>query len=76
MFLDPKKIKIMIIMGNAAVTKALLMLGLGWAGYRLDQRWGTKPWLMFLGVLLGLGLGLWYIMVLANRYSRNSDEEK
>ncbi|NBX83134.1 ATPase, partial [bacterium] len=46
------------------------------AGYRLDQRWGTKPWLMFLGVLLGLGLGLWYIMVLANRYNRNSDEEK
>lgn len=62
-------------MGNAAVTKALLMLGLGWAGYRLDQRWGTKPWLMFLGVLLGLGLGLWYIMVLANRFNRSQDDQ-
>jgi F0F1-type ATP synthase assembly protein I len=72
--IDPKKMKVMIIMGNAALTKVLLMLGLGWGGYQLDQRLGTKPWLMFLGVLIGLGLGLWYIIVLANRFNRNQDE--
>ncbi|NBX75961.1 MAG: ATPase [Proteobacteria bacterium] len=71
--LDPKKLKIMIVMGNAALTKAILMFGLGWGGYKLDQKWGTKPWLMFLGVLIGLGLGIWYILVLANRFNKNSD---
>lgn len=73
--LDPKKLKIMIVMGNAALTKAILMFGLGWGGYKLDQKWGTKPWLMFLGVLIGLGLGIWYILVLANRFNRNSGKE-
>jgi len=62
-------------MGNAALTKAVLMLGLGWAGNKLDQKWGTKPWLMFLGVLLGLSLGLWYIIVLANRFNRQNDQD-
>jgi F0F1-type ATP synthase assembly protein I len=71
--LDPKKLKIMIVMGNAALTKAILMFGLGWGGYKLDQKWGTKPWLMFLGVLIGLGLGIWYILVLANRFNRQND---
>lgn len=74
MLIDPKKMKVMIIMGNAALTKVALMLGLGWAGSKLDQKLGTEPWLMFLGVLLGLGLGLWYIIVLANRFNKNTSE--
>jgi len=73
--LDPKKLKIMIVMGNAALTKAILMFGLGWGGYKLDQKWGTKPWLMFLGVLIGLGLGIWYILLLANRFNKNNGQE-
>jgi len=60
----------MVVMGNAALTKAVLMLGLGWGGHQLDKKLGTKPWLMFLGVLMGLGLGLWYIIVLANRFNQ------
>lgn len=72
--MDPKKMKVMIIMGNAALTKVALMLGLGWAGHKLDQKLGTQPWLMFLGVLSGLALGLWYIIVLANRYNKTPSE--
>lgn len=73
--LDPKKLKIMIVMGNAALTKAVLMFLLGWGGYRLDLKWGTRPWLMFLGVLIGLGLGLWYIIILANRFNKSQSED-
>jgi len=73
--LDPKKLKIMIVMGNAALTKAVLMFLLGWGGHRLDMRWGTGPWLLFLGVLTGLGLGLWYIIVLANRFNKSQSED-
>lgn len=62
-------------MGNAALTKAVLMFGLGWGGYKLDQKWGTKPFLMFFGVLLGLGLGIWYIIVLANRFNRQENQD-
>ncbi|NBX92627.1 MAG: ATPase [Proteobacteria bacterium] len=75
MFLDPKKLKVMVVMGNAALTKALLMIGLGWGGYKLDQKWGMKPWFMFLGVLVGLGLGLWYIIFLANRFNRSQGSD-
>ncbi|HYV86826.1 MAG TPA: AtpZ/AtpI family protein [Patescibacteria group bacterium] len=30
------------------------MLGLGALGYWLDGRWGTKPWLMLAGLLVGM----------------------
>jgi len=33
------------------------MLGLGGIGYLLDGRWGTKPWLMVAGLLLGMAGG-------------------
>lgn len=33
------------------------MLGLGGIGYVLDGRWGTGPWLMVAGLLLGMAGG-------------------
>lgn len=33
------------------------MLGLGAVGYFLDRRWGTRPWLMVAGLLLGMAGG-------------------
>jgi len=33
------------------------MLGLGGIGYLLDGRWGTKPWIMVAGLLLGMAGG-------------------
>ena len=33
------------------------MLGLGAVGYFLDGRFGTKPWLMVAGLLLGMAGG-------------------
>ena len=33
------------------------MLGLGGVGYFLDGRWGTRPWLMVAGLILGMAGG-------------------
>lgn len=33
------------------------MLGFGAVGYYLDGRWGTKPWLMVAGLVLGMAGG-------------------
>jgi F0F1-type ATP synthase assembly protein I len=35
-----------------------IVLGL-LAGWWLDERWGTGPWLMMAGVLLGIGAGFY-----------------
>jgi ATP synthase protein I len=37
---------------------ASVLLGLG-LGYWLDRRWGTTPWLLLLGSLLGIGAGFY-----------------
>lgn len=35
-----------------------VLLGV-YAGYRLDLRWGTGPWLLLTGGALGVGIGLY-----------------
>jgi F0F1-type ATP synthase assembly protein I len=41
-----------------AATLALFTLG----GWWLDERFGTSPWLLLLGVLLGFGGGLYALL--------------
>lgn len=41
-----------------------LPAGLGWW---LDQRWGTEPWLVIVGALLGFGLMMQHILVIAKK---------
>ena len=37
--------------------------GLGfWAGYRLDLRFGTAPWLMLLGAAVGMAAGFYLVV--------------
>jgi len=40
------------------------------AGYWLDQRWQTKPWLMVVGVLLGAAAGFWTAYKFATKNER------
>lgn len=70
MQIDAKRIKTMAVVGNAVLTKAVMMLGLGWGGNQLDKKWGTFPWLTFLGVIIGMALGLWYVFIVANRLNK------
>jgi len=38
-------------------------VGLGfWAGYRLDSRFDTAPWVMLAGAAAGLGAGLYLVI--------------
>jgi F0F1-type ATP synthase assembly protein I len=39
-------------------------IGLGWW---LDDIFGSTPWLTVVGVILGLSLGIWHLVVLGNR---------
>lgn len=71
--IDAKKIKTMAVVGNAVLTKAVMMLGLGWGGHQLDLKWGTGPWLMFLGAIVGMALGLWYVFIVAHRLGKDSE---
>ncbi len=42
---------------------ALFLSLLVWGGWKLDLRWGCKPWLTLLGAFLGLGIGMyWFIL--------------
>lgn len=33
------------------------MAVLGWVGYRMDGRWGTSPWLLLAGLVIGMASG-------------------
>ena len=36
-------------------------------GYWLDQRWGTEPWLVVCGAVIGFAVGMWHLLQLAQR---------
>jgi len=40
---------------------------LGYAGYRLDRRYGWEPWGLLVGLLAGMGVGL-YLMIRQTRW--------
>ncbi len=44
-------------------------LGAG-IGYYLDGRWKTGPWLLLLGIMAGMGLGLHQIVSTLRRFER------
>jgi len=64
---DAKKLRVAIMMGNAVMTKAL-MISAGWYfGSKLDKKYGTGPYGMIFLVVLGMGLGVWYILRTAKK---------
>jgi len=53
----------------AAMSSGILLVGilifLGfWLGDKLDKSMGTSPLFILVFVLLGFGLGLWYLMTI------------
>lgn len=67
MLFDPKMMRMAAIIGNAMLTKAIILIAAFFLGRWLDNRFGTDPWLMFLCVALGLGLGIWWVIKLAQK---------
>lgn len=48
---------------------------LGWAaGHWLDQKFATDPWLMLLGLLIGVAAGFKAIIRVARQAKRDADE--
>ena len=41
--------------------------GGAWLGYGADQHWGTAPWLLFVGAVLGIAVGLYHFFAVALR---------
>jgi F0F1-type ATP synthase assembly protein I len=64
---DAKKLRVAIMMGNAVMTKAL-MISAGWYfGSKLDKKYGTGPYGMIILVVLAMGLGVWYLLRIAKK---------
>ncbi len=57
MNIDRKGLRIAAAVSSMGMEIVLLSLGGAWLGKHLDSVWGTRPFMLLLGVLLGLGLG-------------------
>lgn len=50
-------------MADIGLRFALFLSLMVWGGYKLDLRWGCKPWLTLLGSLLGLAVGMYWLIL-------------
>lgn len=66
---DPKRVRVALLMGNAVLTKAIMIMAAWYYGGKLDAKYDTAPWIMVTGICLAIGLGLWYILIIAKRNS-------
>jgi ATP synthase protein I len=48
-------------------------VGLGWWA---DERLGSSPWLLVLGVILGFALGLWHLVTLTQALDSRRDKSE
>jgi len=46
---------------------AAVFFGFVWAGRFLDERLGTKPWLVLVGICFGFGIALYRLIFIARR---------
>lgn len=44
-------------------------------GYKLDERWGTDPWLVVLGATIGMAVGFYSLFKRYLPKKTNSDDE-
>jgi len=71
MLVDPKLMRFYGLMSGAVFTKIALMVGGFFLGTWIDKRLGTYPLFMLVLMLLGMSLGLWWIVRVA---TKNRDE--
>lgn len=48
---------------------AAIFFGFVWGGFKLDQIWGTKPWLVLVGIAAGFSIALYRLIFVARRLS-------
>lgn len=50
-------------------TEMAVSIVIGFYGGRwLDKQWHTEPWLMITGILLGVGAGIWSMIMTLKRF--------
>jgi F0F1-type ATP synthase assembly protein I len=64
---DPRWTKMWAAYSSAAFVKVALLLGALWCGIKIDKRLGTSPLFLMVFVVLAMGLGLWYLMMIVKR---------
>ena len=57
------------------MTISLEMVVPGLVGYWLDQKFGTKALLTIIGFVLGMTLGMWHLIQIANAPPTDSSNE-
>ncbi|MBI4405409.1 MAG: AtpZ/AtpI family protein [Deltaproteobacteria bacterium] len=67
MLVDPKWVRIGSMMTGAVMVKGLLIFAGFWLGTWLDQKLGTRPLFLTLGLVAGIAVGLWWIVYVAKR---------
>lgn len=60
--MDPKLVRYYGKISGAVTFKIVLIFAGFLGGSALDKRLNTGPWLMMLGLVIGAGLGIWYLM--------------
>ena len=66
--IDTKKLRVAIIMGNAVMTKAIMICAGWYFGTKLDKQYGTEPYWMISLVVLAMIFGVWVILFTAKRF--------
>ena len=56
-----------MMMGNAVLAKATMIIMGYYLGNKLDKKFNTTPWIMLTLVCLAMGLGLWYLLHVAKK---------
>jgi F0F1-type ATP synthase assembly protein I len=60
-------------MSSAVLVKAFLIFAGYWIGTKVDVALGTKPLFMIVLALVGVCLGLWWLLFIAGRAKRILD---
>jgi F0F1-type ATP synthase assembly protein I len=63
------------LLGLGMTLAVTVLAGLG-AGYWLDERLGTRPWLLLLGASLGVGAALVYFIKTVSGSSKGQSDPK
>jgi F0F1-type ATP synthase assembly protein I len=64
---NPKLMRKASAMSSAVLVKVALIYSAYRLGSWLDDRWNTKPYVMFGLICLAVGVGLWWVIYTANR---------
>ena len=65
-----------VTVGSSIATSLAGLVGVGFLlGRYLDARWGTRPWLTFSLMIVGLALGASYLVITLKEFGATDDKK-